>query len=799
MNLRQFYLRSDFEDFVLLFVVFGVFFVFSLLIPTRYLQTYELMLFALGFLHLLLVTDKMAWMPFAMIHTVFANGFAILLSVVLLRMAWSSHFLIPSVLIYFLLAWWASVLFHFFTSESFVFSYLGGIERQMGMMFRTTVPVYVFTAWQVSRAVRYFPFEIIVIGAILESVVVTLQFLEEEHYVHYPFSYLKSIGFRRYTGTISNPIPVANFLLTALPLTFAFYKTGFEFIFFILAYSIISWGLVLSHGRGSFMSTAFITLLEIVYILFHFLSLPLTLIALTTVIFWPTFYLFTQQGEVTKNKLKDVVNFFKNKKTDTSETHDKSKPASSSVNRAFIWRESIKSFKEHPWLGYGISNIARALRRRFSRKSAAYFMTQVVDRSHNHYLDLLLEGGLTHLAAYIALLGASVYLSFITSQAWLAIAVVGYSLEVLFSFPLQINYTTLLIIVSMAAPMMNVKITWLPFVFGALIMVYVFNLYISSRENVAMRYIQLATSIQRQGDVQVTLDSVMSALRSAPFEQRFFTQASSVLENLSSTGKLKMDDLHLFRIWFNASKDFLLKVGEAPDVPFSTMAMVYASAFSKTNDKMYGNECWTLTKLALKMNPSSLTARRSLFMLLTTLSNIHEKNKNKAQSLLNLKQAQAVVKGMVNDFLNSPAANYDLENGFWQALFDLTRKLGKVEELSKYFEIYKKRFEGVLFTYDIFTKISKVFNTPVGWTHISTDGVRTLHPVNTVMGPLVKRVWKFSHGRSVELYLTVGKDAKVSEAGLKPFMDEFMKREDFSRYWKDEGYIGDEKKESGEK
>ena len=796
-SLREYYIRSDFFYTLISIVLFGTLSIFSLIVPNNVLFIYELMLFTLGFLHILLVVDNLAWMPFAMTHTVFANGFAIPLAITSARIAFNFPFAIPNFFIFVLLmVWWASVLFHFFTSESFVFSYLGGIERQMGMMFRFTIPIYLFASWQIFKFISpTFLFVVFVVGGIVETAVVTLQFLDEEKYIKFPFSYLKSIGFRRYTGTISNPIPVANFLLAVLPLTLALYKPNYEFIFFIISYLVISWGLTLSHGRGSYLATGLMTLLEIIYFLLAPMPIYMAIIAIATVVFPPIYYLFTPQGKITKNKLKDVVDFAKRKffkskvaSKENGENGEERKPESSNVNRAFLWREARRAFKESPLLGYGISNIARALRRKFSRKSASYFMTQVADRAHNHYLDLLVEGGITHLLIYLALIGVAIYSSIVNGMPWIAIAIAGYSFDLLFSFPLQINYLVLMTIVSVSLGMNTTFKPFVGYILLASIIVYLLDLYFSSRDNLAMRYVQLSSSAKGQGDIKVAIDSALSALKTAPFEQRLFTQASNLLKELSATGKLKLEDLYAFRIWFNASKKFIIKTCEAPDVPFSTMAMVYAVVFGATKDKNYGNECWSLIKNSLKMNPSSLEARRALFTLLNVLANIHLQNKENRQALTNFKQAEAVLNGIIEDFLNAPGANYDLENTFWQAYFDILKKLEMYDKLQKYFDIYKKRFEAILFTYDIFTKISKVFNTPVAWTLINTEGTRFLHPVNTVLGPLAKRVWKFSHGRSAELYLTLGKDAKVSEDSLRPFIEEFKKQEWWT-YWKDEGFV----------
>lgn len=803
LSLREYYTEANLKYTLLSLAVFGVLTLFSVALPVKVLPLYGIMLFAWSVFTIILTFDPLAWMPFAVTHTQFANGFAIPLAITSARLVMVNSFAIPNGILLILLGlWWASVLFHFITSESFTFSYLGGIERQMGMTFRLVLPIILFAGWQLFYIAGSTPFFMIITAAgILEMIILTLQFLEEEHKIKYNFSYLKSMGLHRYTGTISNPIPVANFLVTVLPLTFAFYADSLLFIFFIISYLAISWGLFLSHGRGSYIASVIVSILEIFYVFFTPRPLYMTFIALAMIVIPPVIYLFTPQGRGNWERIKILMDFAKRKlnlsKPSAQSGNDGPHPESSAVNRAFIWNEARRAFKRRPLLGYGISNIARAMRNKFSRKSSAYFMTQVVDRSHNHYLDLLIEGGITHLLIYLALVIFSIYSSIVSGMPWIAIAIIGYSLDLIFSFPLQANYLTLMLIVSISAGLQIASFPYLAYIFFALAMAYIVNFYFTHANNVAMRYTQLAFSAQSQGDVKVTLDATLSALKTAPFEQRYFTVASNVLDQLSSTGKLQFDDLHTFRIWFESSRNFILKNSEAPDVPYGTMAMVYAVVFSSTKDANYANESWNLTKTALKINPYSLIAKRAAVTLLNSLGSIYFEKKNFDVARRDFNQSAAILKGILDDFMNSPYSNYDLENTYWQAYFDMANKAGNVDDLKKYLEIYKDRYKGILFTYDIFTKISKTFNTPVGWTIINREGTKILYPVNTVMGPIVKRVWKFSHkgfdNKMEELYLTIGQDAKFTEGSIKPFMDEFIKYEDkggkFSDYWKDGGFV----------
>ncbi len=690
MNLREYYTDSDFKYTLLSFALFGVLTIFALAIPNSLLSLYSIMLFALAFLTVLLVVDSVAYMPFAVTHSVFANGFAIPISVIGARMAFSGSFAVPNTLLLLVLGiWWLSILIHFITSESRMFSYLGSIERQMGMLYRLAIPVILFVSWQALHTLGYpFIFAILIVGALMEVLVLTLQFLDDEKYIKYHFSYMKNIGVRRYTGTISNPIPVANFLLTILPLAFAFYNVH-DLIFFIVAYLGISWGLFLSHGRGSYIATVIISLLEIIYIAVIPQPIYMVLIALAVVVLPPITYLFTKQGKSNRERF---ISLFKFAKKVTFAKDSEESVESSAVNRVFLWREAFKAFEAHPFKGYGISNIARALRSIFSRKSSRYFITQVVDRCHNYYLDLLVEGGITHLLIYLVLISVAIYSSLISGMPFIAIAVIGFSIDVLFSFPLQINYLALMIIISIAFGIHTITFAPLGYVLLALSAIYVMNLYLSLRNNTAMRYLQLAFSVDNVGNGRLSIDSFMSALQTAPFEQRYFTVTSNYIEGFAANGKIQLSDLDAYLFWFENSKDFVAKVSEAPDVPFATAGALYAVAYSSTKDPKYQDEAWYLIKESLKMAPSSLVARRALFMILNISAQVDLSFNDSKKWRMELKQAEAVLRGIIDDFLGAPYKDYAVENSFWLTYFNVLEQLRMHSKKAQYYDKFIQRF-----------------------------------------------------------------------------------------------------------
>ena len=122
------------------------------------------------------------------------------------------------------------------------------------------------------------------------------------------------------------------------------------------------------------------------------------------------------------------------------------------------------------------------------------------------------------------------------------------------------------------------------------------------------------------------------------------------------------------------------------------MSMLYAVMFSTTKDSYYANESWNLAKIALKINPFSLVTKRGIIILLSALGNIYVERKMYNVAKHDFKQASAILQRILDDFLNAPYANFDLENIYWLSYFDMAKKAEEQEGLKKYLKIYEERF-----------------------------------------------------------------------------------------------------------
>jgi len=697
-NIRKVLMSINLNYSLLSLFFFGVLLLFGIFLPASLLSVYLVAVFTWTIWSIVFLVDPVAQIPFALTKTQFSTGFAITLSVILGRLALSGYFVIPTWPIFSLLiAWWISVLIHFMLSESRPVSYFGTIERQMGLMYRLTIPVILFAGWQVYSIIGLNSFLLILLSAgIVETIVLTLQSLTEHatnNKKHFPFSftYSTSIGFRRHTGTLSNPIPVANFLLLLLPLSLAFYH---DFILFVVFYLVITWGLFLSHGRGSYLSSWLVSILSIIYISFlpqpwYELRLGYLVILLPLLI-----YLFTKQGQTNWSRIKTLFNYIH---TANSKNEEEYKPASSAVNRAYIWEEAQRAIQRKPFEGYGIENITRSMRNKMRSRSVGYFLYDIVDRAHNYYLDLLIEGGITHLILYAFLIIMSLYLSIVNGMAFLGIALIGYSADLFFSFPLQANYIFSFIIITLTGLgglTGYIHSPALIIIFALLGLLNALGFLFAHKNNIAQRQLRTALSIVEtkplltKDDIKTITDALLDTVKQAPFEQTYYSIISNILDKLLSTGKLQWDDISILLSYIESAQDLIDKA-EAPDITYGTIALIYAVVFDSTQNSYFATEAWEYAKKGLKANPHSVVVRRAIVTILTGLAKIYERTDKKVSSL-EYKQASLVVEGIIKDILNAPYPNKLAEQPFWDAFFQLSQDK---EKIYHYKDIYNKRFK----------------------------------------------------------------------------------------------------------
>ncbi len=579
----------------------------AVFVPVQLLSLLQFLIFAALILFVVAITDQVAFIPFAQTKVEFASALSIVLTFLLIRQVQIRSLYLPNIIfLSLLLAWWGSVLLHTVLSESKQRSYFGDGERGMGLFYRITIPITLLSAWQVYMMDSFAFFLILIFAGIVETVVLILQWLDEEEYISFPFPYKESVGYRRQTGTLSNPLQVSNFLVSLLPLTLFFYNR--QFALFVVFYIILAFGLGLSFGRGSFLGAFAILPFEIVYVGITPEPLYMPIIAILVFILSLFIWAFTLQG---RNTLKRFQGLFK-----LIQTQDLNTIHTSALNRAYLYQAAQPAFQERPFLGWGISNVARALRNKFTEAGNEYFKNVVVDATHNYYLDLLIEGGITHLIIYIFLLIVTMYFSIANGMFYVFIALLAYSIDIFFSFPLQANYLLSMLLISIPAVTATAFIPALAYLFIPLIVAYAISLYFADKNNVSMRYTTVAmnsTTLNEQ------MKNIMFAIRNMPFEDRYYRVASTTMQSaLLSKGKIiNTADLADFTLWFENSREWIEKNSESPDIPYSTFALLNALIYEQSKDPRVYIVTLTYTNKALefnKFNPVALLVQKNLFL-----------------------------------------------------------------------------------------------------------------------------------------------------------------------------------------
>ncbi len=92
-------------------------------------------------------------------------------------------------------------------------------------------------------------------------------------------------------------------------------------------------------------------------------------------------------------------------------THISASESVATSERLLTWKSGVRGFGDHPVLGWGHDNVYYALNKYYDPRHVQYspFLLQTeatwFDKSHNFYIDLLVERGIVGFLAYLALLG----------------------------------------------------------------------------------------------------------------------------------------------------------------------------------------------------------------------------------------------------------------------------------------------------------------------------------------------------------------------------------------------------------
>jgi len=297
------------------------------------------------------------------------------------------------------------VLIPFFTIEFIVFlmskrgGWFEGYERCMTYFFRSSMIPFAAVIVLAGYELELMALPFVVVG-IWEGIYVIFQKLVDTGKIKVEMKYNIKVG--RYVGTIGNPNHVSEYLLVSLVIL-VFVAQKWPVIF--LGVPFIFLGLVFTAGRATIVSLAAGgLLLSFFYPVSLFATLPLV-----------GFFAWWMR----KRKFIDE-------------------------NRLLFWKEILKIKKCHPFKieGMGVQIYTEKM-----EKLKRHHVFNSLDRSHNWFIDIFVEGGVWYLIPFVsASIAGLIFLPPILKCALLILLVSQF-----FSFPFQANYMTWIFLVSVGS------------------------------------------------------------------------------------------------------------------------------------------------------------------------------------------------------------------------------------------------------------------------------------------------------------------------------------------------------------
>ena len=368
-------------------------------------------------------------------------------------------------------------LIPFFAFEFIVFlfskrdAWFEGFERCMGYMFRSSMILFSALVLAVGHEQAAIP---IVVAGMLEGLYILYQKLVDSGKIKHTFHYNHKLG--RFVGTLGNPNMASEFLLVTLIIALWISQTWPVFFWSV---PFIFLGLVFTAGRATLLGS----IVGAVFMGFYYpisfaVSLPILLV-LT--------YLLRKRLKIDKNRL-------------------------------LFWKVFMREKIKHPFRieGMGIDHYAQKLSDTELKRRMIF---HPLDRSHNWFMDLFIEGGIFYVGFFIfANVAALIYLPPILKCALLVLLVCEF-----FSFPFQPNYLLWVFLISIPVA--------LPMPLWLLIPFLAYGFYVGFRAYLAGKKI---TSPSKS-----FLDSyhnMRSALDWSPIATPYY--ANFVLSNLKPLGTL---------------------------------------------------------------------------------------------------------------------------------------------------------------------------------------------------------------------------------------------------------------------
>jgi|GEM_PF-2517830 len=481
------------------------------------------------------------------------------------------------------------VLMPFFIIEFFVFlfskrGWFEGYERCMGYMFRSSIIPFVALISEIPLEQAAIPF---VIAGMLEGLYVVFQKLVDSGKIKHKFHYNHKVG--RFVGTLGNPNQASEFLLVTLIIAIWISLTWPVFFWsvpFILA------GLVFTAGRATLVSLAVGSLsISIFY--------PLSLLVSIPVIALGAWFM--------RKRLK----------LDSA--------------RMLFWKVLFREKIKHPFRmeGMNVSIYADSLSDTELKKR---MIIHPLDRSHNWFLDLFIEGGLLYVGAFIF---AGVW-GLIMLPPILKCALLILLTNEFFSFPFQPNYLLWAFLVAGGSTFAFPLWILAPFL--------AYGFYIGIRAYLA------GNALVKKSDT--FLDVYHNYRTALDWSSSVYLEASRFL------GRNAM----AFKQLLPAEAERFKKITSGPK--FGEVCANLASVYFKAGDK---KKMFEYVEKGLKASPGNIELRR----------------------LRGLTDKEAYIKELheiTRDFLNAQGKSKALETPYWIDLVLNTQN-------EQYLDEYRKRFD----------------------------------------------------------------------------------------------------------
>ena len=288
----------------------------------------------------------------------------------------------------YLLPFFAIELIVFLLSRQF--AWFENYSRCMGYMFRSSVVFFAALTNSIDYSIELLAIPFVIAGC-FEGCYVIYQKLVDTGKLKNRFNY--EIKRSRYVGSIGNPNQVSEFLLITMVVTLF---VSFSYPLALIAAPFIISGLIYTAGRATLVSLAVGCLsVGIIYPLSLIVSIPVLVLAV-----W---------------KMKDRLDW-----------HNV---------RLFFWKHIFRNKLKHPFRIEGM-NVIRFVDQLSNTELHKYTIFNPLDRSHNWFLDLFVEGGVLYFVTFLVASIASLF--FLPS--FLKVAMIMLLVNEFFSFPLHANY-----------------------------------------------------------------------------------------------------------------------------------------------------------------------------------------------------------------------------------------------------------------------------------------------------------------------------------------------------------------------